>query len=219
MCTITAAVLDVDGTIVTCPYDFDAMRAAVGQIAARYRVNTGDLGFKAVLEQIAAVTELLGPRGGEFRALAEDAIAEIEVTAASAATLLPGARDALDALRARGVAVALITRNCRAAARTVLHGLDCYDLLLTRDDVPRVKPDPDHVLRSLALLDRLPGQAALVGDHPFDMQAGRAAGVRVCIGVRSGNSPDDSLLSAGADLILDSLADLPLWLTQYEERP
>jgi phosphoglycolate phosphatase len=217
MHTITAAVLDVDGTVVTCPYDFDAMRAAVGEEAARFGVNTADLGVKAVLEQIAAVTDLLGSRGGEFRVRAESAVEEIEVAAAGTASIIPGARDALDALRSRSLAVALITRNCRAAARIVLEGLDCYDVLLTRDDVPRVKPDPDHVLQSLARVARPADRAAMIGDHAFDMQAGRAAGVRVCVGVRTGNSPDASLLSAGAEAVLDSLADLPRWLAAYEE--
>ena len=218
MSTITAVVLDVDGTVVTCPYDFDAMRVAVGEVAARYGVNTAELGVKGVLEQIGAVAEWLRERGGEFRAGAERAVEEIEVAAAGAAGVIPGARDALDTLRGRGLAVALITRNCRAAARIVLEGLDCYDVLLTRDDVPNVKPDPDHVLRSLARVERTAERAAMVGDHAFDMQAGKAARMRVCVGVLTGSSTEASLREGGAEAVLESVAGLPGWLAEYEER-
>jgi len=217
MNTITAVVLDVDGTVVTCPYDFEAMRLAVGEVAARYGVSTAELGVRGVLEQIAATAERLAERAGEFRARAEHAVEEIEVTAASTARVIPGAREALEALRGRGIGVALITRNCRAAARIVLEGLDCYDALLTRDDVPNVKPDPDHVLRSLARVGGHPERAAMVGDHVFDLQAGRAAGVRLCVGVLTGNSTEASLREAGADAALASLAELPEWLAHYEE--
>lgn len=217
MNTITAVVLDVDGTVVTCPYDFDAMRGAVAAIALRYGVDPTSLEERSVLEQIEAITRLLPDHGGRFRAQAESAVEDIEVATASTARVIPGARDALERLRARRVAVALITRNCRPASRIALQGLDCYDVLLTRDDVPRVKPDPDHVLRSLARVERTREQAVMVGDHAFDMQAGRAARMRRCVGVRTGNSTEESLLTAGADVVLGSLADLPDWLAEYEE--
>ncbi len=215
---ITAIVLDVDGTVATCPYDFEAMRAAVARLARAYGVEVAALGVRAVLEQIDAVSGLLGGQGPRFRAEAEAAVEAVEVSAANHATLLPGAADALHTLRARGLAVALITRNCRTVAETVLRAFDGYDVLLTRNDVPAVKPDPDHVLRALAHVGYPPDEAAMVGDHAFDMQAGRAARTQVCVAVRTGNSPDESLTAAGADVVLDSLADLPAWLVTYEER-
>ncbi len=214
---ITAAVLDVDGTVATCPYDFDAMRAAVAGVAARWGVDVAALGVRGVIEQIDRVAQILGEQGPSFRQEAETAVAAIEVAAARGARILPGAAEALTELRASGVAVALITRNCRPASDIVLRGLQDYAILLTRDDVPNAKPHPDHVIRALAAVGRSPEQTVVVGDHGFDMQAGRAAGVRLCIGVRSGNSPDDSLTAAGADAVIDSIADLPQWLRDHGE--
>jgi phosphoglycolate phosphatase len=209
---IDALILDVDGTVATCPYDFDAMRATVAKLAAAFGVDAASLGIRGVIEQIDAIAHRLGPQGPAFRSQAERAVTDIEVAAASKARLLPGAADALASLRRAGLAVALITRNSRAAADIVLRTSPEHDLLLTRDDVPRAKPDPDHIHRALHALGRSPGRTAVVGDHLFDIHAGRAAGVRLCIGVRTGSSTDDALLEAGADLILDSVADLPSWL-------
>jgi phosphoglycolate phosphatase len=213
---IDAVVLDVDGTVVTCPYDFDAMRAVVAGLAAEYGVRTAELPVRGVLEQIDAAQARLGAAGAEFARRAHRAVQDIELRDAASASFLPGAPEALAELRRRGLGIALITRNCGLVSRAVLSGLTCYDVLLARDDVPRPKPDPDHVLRSLACLGRSPAQAAMVGDHAFDMQAGRAARVQVCVGVLTGGSSEESLRTAGADIVLPSLADLPHWLDRSE---
>jgi phosphoglycolate phosphatase len=211
---IDAVVLDVDGTVVTCPYDFDAMRAVVAGLAAEYGVRTAELPVRGVLEQIAQAR--LGAAGAEFARRAHRAVQDIELRDAASVSFLPGAPEALAELRRRGLGIALITRNCGLVSRAVLSGLTCYDVLLARDDVPRPKPDPDHVLRSLACLGRSPAQAAMVGDHAFDMQAGRAARVQVCVGVLTGGSSEESLRTAGADIVLPGLADLPHWLDRSE---
>lgn len=217
---ITAAVLDVDGTIATCPYDFDAMRAAVARIAARHHIDTASLGVRGIIEQIDLVADRLGDDAQTFREEADAAVKEIEVAAARGASLLPGAPEALAHLQRSGLAIGLITRNCRDAAEIVLRDGDgCYGVLLTRDDVPLAKPDPDHVLRAIAALGRLPEHTVVVGDHDYDMQAGRAAGVRLSVAVRTGNRPDDALRAAGADHIIDALADLPAWLRARGEMP
>jgi phosphoglycolate phosphatase len=216
---IDAAVLDVDGTVATCPYDFDAMRAAIAEIAGRWHVNAEELGAPGVIEQIDRIAAQLGEKGAAFRQQAEEAVSAIEVAAARDARILPGAAEALAQLRRHGIGVALITRNCRAASGIVLRGFEDCAILLTRDDVPLAKPDPDHVLRALAALGRGAERAVVVGDHGYDMQAGKAAGVRLCIGVRTGNSPDESLVGAGADAVIDSVADLPGWLRERGELP
>ncbi len=214
---IRAVVLDVDGTVVTCPYDFNAMRVSVAELAAAYGVDTATLGVRGVLEQIDATAAKLGsPDGDVFRQRAEAAVEAIEVSAAATATFLPGAREALEELRARGLGIALITRNCRPASERVLTGFACYDILLARNDVPRPKPDPDHVLRSLDGLGETAEHAVMVGDYAYDLEAGAAAGVQLCVGVRTGGATDESLFQAGADVVLDSLADLPAWLAARE---
>lgn len=215
---VEVAVFDVDGTVATCPYDYDGMRAAVGAAARRWGVEADAIGIRGIVERIAEVERQLGGSGGQFREQAEGAVCALELKAAREAVPVPGLREAFRCLRGRGVAVALITRNCRAATDLVLRGLCEYDLVLTRDDVPRVKPDADHVLRSLAPFGGRADRAVVVGDHVYDMEAGRAAGVRFCVGVKTGSSSEERLRQAGADDVLDSAAGLPGWLLAPRER-
>ena len=212
MMPVDVAVLDVDGTLSTCRYDFDAMRAAVARAALRHGIDTSVLGIRGIIEQIHAVADMLGTHGPEFQRDADATVAAMETEEAREATLVPGVTGALAELRRDGIAVALITRNCRPATELVLRGFQEYDILMTRDDVPHAKPDPDHVLRPLAALGRGPETGVLVGDHDFDIQAGRAAGMRLCVGVRTGAGTEESLRQAGADAVLDSIAELPEWL-------
>jgi len=217
---VRAAVLDVDGTVATCPYDFDAMRSAVAAVARKWGIEIESAAVRGIVEQIAEIGSRLGDDGAEFREEAEATVCALEVAPARQAALLPGVAEALRRLRGDGVAVSLITRNCRAASELVLRGFQEYDLLLTRDDVPRVKPDPDHVLRSLAPFGARAERAVLVGDHVYDMQAGRAAGIRFCVGVKTGSSSEQGLWEAGADDVIESAADLPDWLlARAEDRP
>jgi pyrophosphatase PpaX len=52
-----------------------------------------------------------------------------------------------------------------------------FDAVVTSDVTERHKPDPAPVLAALDLLGAKPSEAAFVGDSPFDVAAGKAAGV------------------------------------------
>jgi phosphoglycolate phosphatase len=52
-----------------------------------------------------------------------------------------------------------------------------------------------------------PEQAIVVGDHVFDIQAGKAAGVR-SFGVLTGSGTREALLAAGAEDVLSAVPDL-----------
>ncbi|HEY3789700.1 MAG TPA: HAD family hydrolase [Urbifossiella sp.] len=72
------------------------------------------------------------------------------------------------------------------------------------DDAERSKPDPDIVHAALKEIGLPRSVVALLGDTPYDVEAGRKAGIRV-IAVRCGGWSDVDLL---ADAIYDDPADL-----------
>jgi phosphoglycolate phosphatase-like HAD superfamily hydrolase len=64
------------------------------------------------------------------------------------------------------------------------------------------------VLKALDLLGAKPDEAAFVGDSPFDVRAGRAAGV-FTVAVTWGNiHPVEGLSKAGADALVASPDEL-----------
>ncbi len=123
--------------------------------------------------------------------------------------LLPGAGQALRAVREAGGRVLVVSAKAEAGVRDVLTevGLDQPDV------------HPDLVVGGLfgaAKGERLILESAdvYVGDHSGDVQAARVAGalsVVVCTGPESAAT----LATAGADVILDDLLGFPKWLATY----
>jgi phosphoglycolate phosphatase len=145
---------------------------------------------------------------------ANDAFERHFVTAAKevGVTEVPGARDAVEALKGRGVAVALTTGfspATREALIEILGWTDLFGLRVSPADAGRGRPAPDMVLLC-ALRSRVSAVQTImvVGDTASDMQAGRRAGVGQCVGVLTGTDNATRLLAHGADAVIDSVADL-----------
>ncbi|MGW2623421.1 HAD family hydrolase [Micromonospora taraxaci] len=112
--------------------------------------------------------------------------------------LLPGARESIDAIRARGGRVLVVTSKIGRLAR--LH-LDHLGLA-----VDELAGDLFAEQKATALREH--GATHYVGDHVADMVAAAAAGVPG-IGVATGPCSPDELRSAGAEVVLDRLTEFP----------
>lgn len=119
----------------------------------------------------------------------------------------------LEAGRLR-LAVASSARREELEALLKIAGVSqLLDSSTTSNEVDRSKPDPDIVTAALRKLD-LPADATLmIGDTPYDVQAGNRAGVGVAA-VRCGGWGDRDL--AGATAIYDDPADL---LAHFDQSP
>ena len=120
--------------------------------------------------------------------------------AAQMTTALPGAHEALAAVRAAGERVVIITAKHEVSVQPSLTAAG-----LRADEVFTFVHGPEKA----AVLNRI-NAAAYVGDSPPDMAAAVQAGVRA-VGVATGSFSPGDLARAGADVVLDSLAGFPAW--------
>ncbi|WP_033819569.1 HAD family hydrolase, partial [Kitasatospora sp. MBT63] len=120
------------------------------------------------------------------------------------ALLLPGALEAVRAVRECGGRVAVITGKHEPNARLHLTaaGLDA-DVLVG---------DLWAETKGAALREH--GAAVYVGDHLGDIAGARAADA-VAVGVATGPYGAAELAEAGADVVLDDLTGFPAWLAGY----
>lgn len=121
-----------------------------------------------------------------------------------------GVPEALQALAARGTKLAVVTSKMRDTTERALAVCGFHRLfaaVVTVDDVRSGKPDPEPVRRALELLRAGPPEALFVGDSPFDMEAGRAAGVSIAA-VTWGPFPRDLLARYEPDRWLARTAEI-----------
>ncbi|AEF94686.1 HAD-superfamily hydrolase, subfamily IA, variant 3 [Desulfotomaculum nigrificans CO-1-SRB] len=122
----------------------------------------------------------------------------------------PGTLEMLADLKGNGCRMGVVTsKSHRVVMRSInFLGLERYfDVFIGAEDVTKHKPQPEPILKALELMGEPAATAAYVGDSPFDIMAGKRAGV-VTIGVTWGISDRDELVGHEPDYILDTWADL-----------
>jgi phosphoglycolate phosphatase len=115
-------------------------------------------------------------------------------------TVLPGAHEALAAVRAAGQRAVIVTAKHQVSAEPSLRAAG-----LVADELFTMVHGPEKA----AVLRRL-GAVAYVGDTPPDMAAAVQAGARA-VGVTTGSFTGEALADAGAEVVLDSLVGFPAW--------
>jgi len=75
-----------------------------------------------------------------------------------------------------------------------------FNDVFTRNDVDRLKPFPDLILKACEKLGTIPGKTIHVGDSPIDIAAAMNAGAKP-IGIVSSLSSVERLRDAGAELV------------------
>jgi HAD superfamily hydrolase (TIGR01509 family) len=119
-----------------------------------------------------------------------------------------GARELLEAVRARGARIVMATSAKGAELKDLLAVGDFEPLVddaSTSDDADSSKPAPDIVTASLKKANVAPNEAVMVGDTKYDVEAAHNAGV-ACVALLCGGNSADSL--RGADALYADPAEL-----------
>ena len=203
---------DVDGTLVTMELDFVLIRKNVDALLVSCGYPEELLNeTTSTLETINQAVEYMRTNELDWEGAkkkADNYLEKVEMEAASKAVLIKGVRDVLKLLKKKKLKVGIITRNNKRVAVLILEksGLKPYvDIILARDDVEKVKPHPDHVLKALEELHSSPETTVVVGDHHFEIEAGNTAGC-FTVGVLTGSGTRETLKDA--DVILESVDSL-----------
>lgn len=123
---------------------------------------------------------------------------------------LPGVADYVKTARRLGLRLAIASSSGHAWVEGYLHQLglfDDFEALICREDVRRIKPDPDLFMRALDVLKLRVDETLVFEDSPNGVLAARRAGMRV---VAIPNPITANGTIEGASRVLASLAELPL---------
>lgn len=131
----------------------------------------------------------------------------------SAATLYPGVKEGLEAFKASGAKLALVTNKAIAFVPAILEkaGLAVYfELLIGGDTCTEKKPHPMPFLYACEQLHVAPSDALVIGDSANDSLAANAAGIDVLL-VPYGYNEGKSVQTLKCDGIVLSIKDAATW--------
>ena len=207
----SVCVFDLDHTLVDSPLD---LRSVAREMEAFVRGHGVALPEREQRWSGAELFDLVRREAPHLEAATVAIPVAHERRAMEQAALEPFAIEAVDAMRTLGFATALWTNNDRVVADFVLTRFDLrarLDLVITRDDVARLKPDPDGLR---VVRERWPAAAhiVVVGDSWVDGAAAEAGGVPFIAyrgtGARGGV---EEIARRGIPMaaVISSLLDLP----------
>jgi phosphoglycolate phosphatase len=128
---------------------------------------------------------------------------------------LPGVPEAIAALRASGIHVALTTGFDRQVTDPLLAAIgwrvgEELDAVVCADEVAAGRPAPDMIERAMELTGvTVPARVLVAGDTVLDVRAGHAAGAGIVVAVLTGAQTADELAAEHPTRLLGGVRELP----------
>ena len=207
---IKGVLFDKDGTL----FDYYRTWVPILQSAALLAAR-GDEAHAGRMVELAELWRV-GDKGWEVgaltRALDDHFAAEAPLRSAPVTDLVAFFRG----LRISGYHTGIATNDNEASALATVTRFELgshVEFVCGYDSGYGAKPEPGMIHAFCASVGLEPSQVAMVGDNFHDLEMARRAGAGLKVGVLTGTSLRTDL-EAHADIVLDSIADLPAYLVE-----
>ncbi|UCE96086.1 MAG: HAD family hydrolase [Candidatus Bathyarchaeota archaeon] len=224
--TINAIIFDLDGTLAEFNLDYKAVRAEVMQFLINQGFPPSLFSLKeSIFEMLKKAKIYLrnnGKREQEFSIVKRKALSiasEHELKAARETSLLPGVFETLKTLKKMNLKLAIFTINGEKSTNYIIstfHIKPLFDVIITRDAVSEVKPDPMHLTAALEALNVKKDEVLVVGDGITDMKSAKALNAKA-VGLAVDSEAVKMLDYAGATHMIKTITDLPLLIAKLNE--
>jgi phosphoglycolate phosphatase len=204
------AAFDLDGTLVdTAPDLAEALNVALAKAAlplaepAAISPYAG-LGGRGMLRRHCELAGLVLDEPA-IRQIIDDFLAAYESALPGVSAPYPGAMALVEQLKREGWRVAVCTNKPQHLAEELLGRLAIateFDAICGANRFEFRKPDPRHLMETIALAGGDPARAVMVGDSETDIATARNAGVPV-LGVSFGYSPVP-IATLAPDAVIDA---------------
>jgi HAD superfamily hydrolase (TIGR01549 family) len=216
---IEAVIFDLDGTLAHFNLDYKALRSEVRTYLMSKRVPASVLDVNESIFEMLKKAEIFVKNNRkspeafvEVRTQALGIAEKYEMEAATTTNLLAGAVETLKELQKMNLKLGLCTTSSDKAMNYILQRFKIdsfFKVVVPRDKVKYVKPHTEQFEVALKTLGVHAKTALIVGDSIVDMQSAKELKA-IAIGLPTGLTTTEQLMSNGANYIITSLTDLPL---------
>ena len=210
-------IFDFDGTIVDFNLDYLSLRSEIinflkysfnvplnllsikqrifvtlDKVENYFLVNNLDIDWKRILSDIDNIM-----KKWEWKAAKKNEIDETVI-------------ETLKKIKISGLKIAIFTLEPKEIIEYLIkrHNIGhLIDFIAARDNVKKLKPNPDHLEIILERFNIKPEKVVVIGDHKMDMICGKSIKA-LCIGKKSKFHTDEELINAGASFIISQISDL-----------
>lgn len=213
---LQSILIDLDGTLVdSIPDITSAVNVMMAEFGLRHhseeqvRTWVGS-GARRLVQRALADVNGATDTGDEFERACAVFFKAYEQGVCERTRLFPGVEEALVSLRAEGLKLSCVTNKPRHLAVTLLRTLgvsEYFSVIAGGDSVSRQKPDPAVLRYAVQKLGTPAAACLMVGDSVNDVEAARAAGIKV-VCVTYGYNHGGDIRDAEPDAVIDNLTEL-----------
>jgi HAD superfamily hydrolase (TIGR01549 family) len=223
---IEAVIFDLDGTLAHFNLDFKALRSEVRTYLISIRVPVSVLDVNESIFEMLKKAEIFIKNTSkspdafdEVRTRALAIAEKYEMEAATTTSLQTGAVETLKELQKMKLKMGLCTTSSEKASSYILQRFKIdgfFKVVVSREKVKYVKPHTEQFELALKTLGVHAKSALIVGDSVVDMQSAKEIKV-IAVGLTTGLSTTEQLMSNGANYIVTSLTDLPVLIKEINK--
>ena len=223
---IEAVIFDLDGTLAHFNLDYKALRSEVRTYLMSIHVPVSVLDVNESIFEMLKKAEIFVKNSTKSSEAFEEvrthafSIAErYEMEAASTTSLIIGAVETLKNLQKMNLKMGLCTTSSEKAANYILQRFKIdgfFKVVVPRDKVKYVKPHTEQFEVALKTLGVHAKTTLIIGDSVVDMQSAKELKA-IAVGLPTGLTTTEQLMSNGANYIITSLTDLPVLVKKIKE--
>lgn len=184
---LKAIIFDLDGTLINLAFDYKKAKAEVISFLINSKVDGKVLDEnKSIYLNIEAAINYMKKEFGEEHAKiikekAFDIVDKYEKEEIEKASLRDNALSLINYIKSKGMKIAICTNNSSYTTFSILNKVNIanlIDVIVTRDDVEKLKPYPDPLLLACKKLNINPNEALYIGDSIVDLLTAKAVGMK-----------------------------------------
>lgn len=211
-----AYLFDLDGTLIdTVPDIHAALNVALTQhqfpeVSVKLTRHWIGHGAAALVRESLLYHEKRNPDEEIYNSMVATFLSHYAAHLSDLSMPYPGVIETLNALRARGAKLAVVTNKIAALSEPLLDQLgmsEFFEAIICGDSASKPKPAPEPVEMCVARLGVDATRALFVGDSGTDVGAAQAANMTV-VCVRDGYNHGVDVTTLGADGVIDNFREL-----------